>query len=160
LFPTIIVSIDDDVLTELQAVIKRLPQSFTKVYDRRTARVRTTMQNALQQEPGAPSYPIDWTSEAQKRYFFAVLFPKQGYQAYVRTHALSQGWKVTYSGLANGAQIAITNNAPERPYVEGEWQQGFHADTGWLYEGEVFREYEELLTDIAIDVWASWSEEI
>jgi hypothetical protein len=118
----------------------------------------------LQQEPGSPKYPIRWPSERQRRAFFATDGFGRGIPT-KRSHALSQAWQAivnveqitrfqvfTNSLIAFLAQFKITE-APTPPpptiivdvsnpvsyerYVEGENQQGFHKDTGWLYAPDV-----------------------
>lgn len=163
MFPKVKITIDDDVLKELQKTLGNLPKAFTQRFNRRTAGVRAELLRELQQEPGLPTHPIEWKSEAQRRYFWAAIAPQyldgEGhYTGYPRSHKLSQAWRVTYTSFDRGAVIAASNDDPARPYVEGDWQQPFHVNTGWLYEEEVFRKYRELFTDIAIDTWAAWSE--
>jgi hypothetical protein len=132
----------------------------------------------LQQEPGSPKYPIRWTSERQRRAFFATDGFGRGIPT-KRSHALSQAWQVivnveqitrfqvfTNSLIAFLAQFKITE-APTPPpptiivdvsnpvsyerYVEGENQQGFHKDTGWLYAPDVintgFQQAEVLMSE-------------
>lgn len=58
---------------------------------------------------------------------------------YQRTGALGLGWKLTPARfVGNAIAIDITNTASDRPsgrrymqYVQGPWQTGQHASTGW-----------------------------
>ena len=85
-------------------------------------------------EPGAVKTPIRWTSPRQMR--FVMMMKRKGLIAspYVRSHALSQGWYLSMDSISeDGLLIAMGNSAPHFRWVEGENQQGFHADTGWFY---------------------------
>lgn len=125
---------------------------------------RTQTLNRLQQEPGKPHYPIRWTSERQRRAFFATKGFGRGIPT-KRTHKLSQSWDVT----VNIQQISLFENfrvslvtflarfgmgtppTPPQPsiwvsvsnpvdyeiYVTGVYQQGFHHDTGWYQSASV-----------------------
>jgi hypothetical protein len=118
----------------------------------------------LQQEPGPPKYPIRWSSERQRRAFFASDGFGRGIPT-KRSHAMSQAWQVsvnveqitrfqvfTNTLIAFLARFKVAD-APTPPpptiivdvsnpvsytrYVEGKDQQGFHKDTGWLYAPDV-----------------------
>ena len=118
----------------------------------------------LQQEPGPVSYPIRWTSERQRKAFFATKGFGRGIP-YKRTGKLAKAWVVdiNFQGLRQfqvfreqilrdtgnidprkkriaakqppgvTTIITIDNPAHAERYVTGIQQQGFHADTGWLY---------------------------
>jgi hypothetical protein len=118
----------------------------------------------LQQEPGAPKYPIRWSSERQRRAFFASNGFGRGIPT-KRSHAMSQAWQVSinveqitrfqvFTNTLIGflARFKVTEPPTPPPptiivdvsnpvsytrYVEGEDQQGFHKDTGWLYAPDV-----------------------
>lgn len=87
---------------------------------------------SLRREPGDVKTPIQWTSEKQRKAYFASNGFGNGIP-YRRTHQLSQAWKVSLiynAGLF--AEIAIRNDNPAVVFVEGDRQQAFHAATGWL----------------------------
>jgi hypothetical protein len=132
----------------------------------------------LQQEPGPPKYPIRWTTERQRRAFFATNGFGRGIPT-KRTHAISQAWQVTINVEQITRFQVFTNNliaflarfkvsdAPTPPlptvivdvsnpvsytrYVEGENQQGYHKNTGWLYAPDVintgFQQAEVLMSE-------------
>ena len=112
--------------------------------------------------PGPVHYPIRWTSERQRRAFFAsdgfgrgIPTKRTGlvarWDVHVDYDALEtmRSWlfqlQVFLATLAHKARstlgsspkdiilIAITNTIPYQRYVTGENQQGFHRDTGWVY---------------------------
>jgi len=114
----------------------------------------------LQVEPGKPKYPIRWTSERQRKAFFATDGFGRGIPTR-RTHALSQGWRVFVDieqvnrieaftadlltfltrivggtppiARAPDVIIQVDNPVHYEQYVTGIHQQGFHQDTGWYY---------------------------
>lgn len=92
-------------------------------------------------------HPIEWTSERQRRYWFAVLLPrleKQGRidsYGYKRSKQLKEAWSWQGDNLPNGYELTIANSAKYASFVYGDLaktpaqsrrpQQKFHANTGW-----------------------------
>lgn len=121
---------------------------------------QTALLTKLQQQPGAPKYPIRWTSERQRRAFFATDGFGRGIPTR-RTGAVSQAWSVTvnYEQITRvqaftanllkflsrlkvaqppdpppaAVLIDVSNPVSYERYVTGYDQQGFHRDTGWIY---------------------------
>lgn len=120
----------------------------------------------LTQTPGKVKYPIRWTSERQRRAFFATKGFGRGIPT-KRTGAVAE-WTVfvDYDGieqlqtfkekiiafLANlnpnkkspslgadpsGLLVNISNPKDYQRYVTGVDQQGFHKDTGWVYTPDI-----------------------
>jgi hypothetical protein len=120
----------------------------------------------LQTEPGRPKYPIRWTSERQRRAFFATKGFGRGIPTR-RTHALSQAWRVTVNieqvnrieaytaalleyltRFVGGTPpvvptpdviVSVDNTTDYEQYVTGVNQQGFHQDTGWYSSPDVIQ---------------------
>ena len=97
------------------------------------------MSDALSPVPGAVKYPIDWTSEKQRRAFFATNGFGKGIPT-KRTGKLGKSWTMTSEdineGTHGGAEILISNSAAFAKYVIGappgtKPMQGFHLNTGW-----------------------------
>lgn len=84
--------------------------------------------------PGPVKYPIEWTSEKQRRAFFATDGFGHGIP-YQRTGKLALAWDFEIE--ENSA--VIRNKAPASPFVYGSlaksnpggFQQRFHINTGW-----------------------------
>lgn len=86
----------------------------------------------LRTEPGPVKRPIKWTSEKQRRAYFATNGFGHGIP-YVRTHQLSRSWRMELAFTTGEiVQIRVHNDSPALPFVEGEFQQRFHEITGWL----------------------------
>jgi hypothetical protein len=93
----------------------------------------------LYSEPGAVKRPIQWTSERQRRAFFATNGFGKGIPTR-RTRSIINAWEVGVNSEA-GMQINIKNENPATRYVVGSLQQDvrqatrfmqqFHRNTGW-----------------------------
>ena len=93
----------------------------------------------LRDEPPRVKYPIQWTSERQRRAYFAT----NGFGAgipYRRTGRLARGWTIALFDRGAGFTLDIRNNAKSAAFVYGSlaidgsgvrYQQRFHRNTGW-----------------------------
>ncbi len=107
----------------------------------------------LSQEPGPPHYPLRWKSARQRRKVMAML-RESGHWSYIRTHKISQGWRVVLETLADGVGVfGVVNNAPGVEFVQGDYAQPFHLDTGWVQAAPVIVQYGEALQDEVINAW-------
>lgn len=124
-------------------------EAFADEFAREAQRVALDTINALeplllanlQQQPGSVKRPIDWTSEKQRRAFFAT----DGFGAgipYRRTGRYAAGWYVNTTVTGGNIEMDIGNSAPYAQFVGGSlsqrsrnealvYQQQFHANTGW-----------------------------
>lgn len=94
----------------------------------------------LQQTPGKVKYPIAWTTEKQRRAFFATDGFGKGIPT-KRTGALANAWIVTFHGEGTRFNVVVQNEVPASRFVYGSlaqnlsqaarFQQGFHKTTGW-----------------------------
>lgn len=80
-------------------------------------------------------YPLEWSDRQRRAYFAKVRAGKTTFP-YRRTGALSQGWALRASKLANGARLTLSNETDYARWVVGsmgsdQGQQRFHAITGW-----------------------------
>lgn len=110
----------------------------------------------LAQEPGRVRYPIQWTSERQRRAFFAT----DGFGGgipYRRTHKLSNAWVVEVRGHA----IVIENPSDASKYVYGSlaqnrsaalrFKQRFHSNTGWQTATDTVSQWMDEITALYLD---------
>ena len=88
----------------------------------------------LRKEPGAVHYPIEWTSDKQRKAFFAT----DGFGGgipYKRSGELIHDWHVLTTVGSEGIKIDIYNGSDSAQYVYGDdtgkHQQWFHQNTGW-----------------------------
>lgn len=153
-------------------MIKQTIEFMTNTRDLRVSRELSTALkrwqsqtlNRLQQEPGPVKYPIRWTSERQRRAYFATKGFGRGIPTR-RTHELSQSWDVmiaidqitryeqfkvalldfmTKFGVGStptpppaSIWVSVSNPVDYEQYVTGIHQQGFHQDTGWYQSVKV-----------------------
>lgn len=94
------------------------------------------MGDLLSPEPGPVKYPIQWTSEKQRRAFFATDGFGKGIPT-KRRGKLGKSWVMTSEHIFGGVELLVANKAPYAQYVIGKPpgiapMQGFHRNTGWL----------------------------
>jgi hypothetical protein len=81
--------------------------------------------------PGPVTYPIQWTSERQRRAFFATDGFGHGIP-YHRTGGVAAAWRLVVTAtLSQGVTVVARNDSPAAPFVYGAWKQVFHTNTGW-----------------------------
>lgn len=80
--------------------------------------------------PGPAKKPIQWTSEKQRKAFFATDGFGHGIP-YRRTGRLAASWEVLTQVRDTGLTISIVNDNPAAPFVYGGFKQIFHTNTGW-----------------------------
>lgn len=109
----------------LLGVTKQATKATKPVLDRVTA------------APATVAYPIDWTSEKQRRAYFAT----DGFGAgipYQRTGLVVNSWELFAVERAGGqVEIILLNTSPQAVFVYGtfnnndRYQQRFHRNSGW-----------------------------
>lgn len=135
------------------AYIERLDAlpALTQGFARRlTIRVRSQMLKRLRTEPGRPDYPIQWTSEKQRRFVMAKL-TRENNLPYQRTHATSQAWGVSVTFGRDGGVITLENALPHSIYVYGPRQQRFLSK--WPEADTIALEGQERLENDLIEGW-------
>jgi hypothetical protein len=84
--------------------------------------------------PGPVVYPIRWTSDKQRKAFFATKAWGRGIPT-KRTGKTERSWKVIYVVASGGGEITLLNTEPHAKYIYGDangmHQQSFHRRTGW-----------------------------
>ena len=80
--------------------------------------------------PGAVRYPIQWTSDRQRRYVMAML-REQDNLSYKRTGETVNSIHFKYGQGGGSDYVAAETESPYAPFVVGQYQQKFHRNTGW-----------------------------
>lgn len=155
------ITIDTDVFDAITNVAKTAPRAVDALVNRSIrgdAEKRLIPQ--LQAEPSTVVYPVAWTTERQRRAFFAT----NGFGAGIptrRTGKTRAGWalvgEITSAGAGAGA-LRVENNVPAARYVYFPRQQQFHKNTGWVGSDTINRivfEESEVLMNKLIDGWYS-----
>lgn len=155
-------SIDTDfsALERISRDLDALPEQIQRAVER-TTQTAQPIRDQVARYPGPVKYPIEWTSERQRRAFFATNGFGSGIP-YQRTGGLGQAWQLTSVRSANGATLILGNRNPAAKYVYGFFgqpkpQQGFHVNTGWkTVSAESVRIrsllYEELFVQIVAEL--------
>lgn len=138
--------IDTDVVQAWRAQMDKTPALMQEAGSRVIQRYRADILDQLQRQPGPPKYPLRWKSERQRRFVMAKL-RRENNLPYRRTGRLAAGWRVLSNTVGNISEIAITNNVDYMPFVQGDWAQPFHLDTGWPQFAPIFTEWEPRLQD-------------
>jgi hypothetical protein len=117
-------------------VIDRQLEALQESVHRARARTKPKVDAVLAPSVGPVVYPIEWTSEKQRKAFFASNGFGRGIPT-KRTAALNEGWlsvSTTIPGL--GTNILIWNTKDYTQFVVGRFtpsthMQRFHRNTGW-----------------------------
>lgn len=135
------VQIDDVLAGDIKRTLEDAPKRMEAEIARIVKGLETSLlDDLLSFTPGPVRYPIQWTSERQRRAYFATDGFGHGIP-YRRTGRLVSAWRLRRYFSRAGNLITITNDAdpgfvignPARP----ELHQQFHANTGWPTPQEV-----------------------
>lgn len=148
----VVVTVPVDVLESIHKNIAQAPTRLgVEVFRAQNIIGQRAMQE-LKQTPGAPHYPLRWTSERQRRAFFATNGFGRGIPTQ-RTGALQQGWDYTIDKFSDGGTFRIINDVPYMRFVEGDDTQPFHLDTGWVQAAPILARYQEEAEAAVIAAW-------
>lgn len=147
------VTVDADVLSALEETYQRSPRTISTFLNRSLLpQYVKRAQQELTPYPWPVKYPIEWQSERQRRAFWAT----DGFGAgipYQRTRNLQHSWAFDIMTYPEGADVEIGNNADYARFVIGDWQQHFHANTGWPQIEDEAACLTHDLTDDVIDLY-------
>ena len=121
--------------------------------------VAEALRDAIAEYPGPVSYPIQWTSPAQRAAYHAK---RQGLGPYVRqtdpfSRRLGESWHTELRGDTEA--VVGSGDVPYARWVQSaEQQQPMHAATGWTTDEEAVEKVEqsraaERLLESAISKW-------
>jgi hypothetical protein len=144
--------VDSDIIKAYRDLARDMPKVTQKAFKGIVQRYSTKMLKELSTEPGKPRYPLRWKSARQRRYVMAKL-RREGNLPYQRTHKLARGWRVDTKATGNEGYMRVYNDVPSAVFVQGDFAQPMHLDTGWPQAAEVFVKYEELMVDDLIQTW-------
>jgi len=129
----------DDLIGYLDGYAQVAEEEFNAAY----TEVEPLLLNELQTEPGPTVHPIEWTSEKQRKAYFATDGFEHGIP-YQRTGALAKAWQISKQGFGLNVLIKVLNPNPASPFVygslsitnRGNHKQQFHSNTGWQTAGD------------------------
>lgn len=159
----ITVDVDPDIADAVSDSTKQAKRKFKALYRKAVEPLAQSAIRRLAIVPPKPRYPLRWKTEKQRRAFFATDGFGQGIPT-KRTGKLQKGWK--YELIADFEQglFTVYNDATTRNYftgavtfyeifVQGEFQQPFHADTGYPRSQDVLADVLVEAEDAIIKIW-------
>ena len=152
------VSVDDDVLEELQRTVRRSGALAKRAFKRQVTRERTRLLSELRYTPPKPTYPLRWQSPKQRAAFFATNGFGKGIP-YQRTGKMNAGWDLETIENMNALALLIINSELYTRFVVGDDAQRMHMDTGWRQAAPVIANSRERLNDGLIDTWFTLTDE-
>ena len=146
-----------ELFAQINQNIGQAPKLFQTAYKRNMGRVRSRWIRALGTEPPAASnaYALPWTSEKQRRAFFATKGFGRGIPTH-RTHELSKSNDVQIDTFDEGGTITVLNTSPSAKYVYGDIdtpQQVMFAKIGWLDPNEVNAQFQDEAVDVLTETF-------
>ncbi len=136
-------AIDTEWLNTLQQVHEIIPDAIDD-YARRDLRpfVSQRVDATLRVEPPVRAfpedYPLEWTSEKQRRYVMAKL-RREDNLPYQRTHEYVRGWHVWGDYTRGLTAIDVFHDGEVSEFVGGRQQQLMHRITGWANAPDVLQ---------------------
>lgn len=121
-----------DALDDFNTIVEQTAQETVNAY-------REPIKQRLGEIPGPVKLPVEWTSERQRRAYFATDGFGNGIP-YRRTNDLPQGWEVYAIVEAGTVAMIIRNPSKAAKFVYGplgassnpNFKQAMHRNTGWL----------------------------
>jgi hypothetical protein len=103
----------------------------------------------LQTIPGPPVYPIDWTSERQRKAFFASDGFGRGIPT-KRTGQIVAEWEGSFEETETGGLLLLQNWNPAVQFLQGVNVQQFHLNTGWVQIDDVADDAHAEMSEVAV----------
>lgn len=158
MFKRVYIKVDPDFLKIVREHVVNAPREFERTYSNTVEALGEETIRKLSEEPGKPRYPIRWTSERQRKFVMAKL-RRENNIPYKRTHAYSSAWMYQRRRTPSGGLFYVQNTAltdtgePLEQYIQGDRQQGFHADTGWIRADTIIKEAAQEAELLLITAW-------
>lgn len=141
---------------DLNGFIDAYPDLVFDAFETAFNRNAPKLQHELDFTPGQPKYPIQWTSDRQRKAFFASNGFGRGIPA-PRTGKLNKSWKLALVRRGDEAVLTVTNTAKYAAYVVGRVRprgkdpmQRMHKVTGWQPVAPTFEFWADAIRDDAI----------
>lgn len=122
-------------LTTVAGTLDNIPQLAsrvlrTKVRPYATKKLNSTLRKAPPARQWTEANPPPWTSEKQKRAYFASAGFGRGIPT-KRTNRHIKSWRTRAYYKKKAGALIIYSNDPRGPFITGKWQQKFHRMAGW-----------------------------
>jgi len=155
--------IESDILSALNEQISQLPAITRGAVSRVYRRYRARIIKDLAAYPGPPAGTFKNKATPKQRRYVMMLIRKGIWTG--RTGKLARSWKLSSRRANKAEQITLENTAenergqPYSPYVQGDYQQPFHLDTGWKAAAPIIVKYETLIGEALIEEWITLVDE-
>lgn len=146
------ITVDRDIFDAINEGAGKAPVLMATALKRTESRWKSRLMKRFRVIPGKPHYPIRWTSERQRRAFFATKGFERGIPT-IRTNKMINSWRLEHDTDSDGGVYSLTNDSGYEEFVTGIYQQGFHADTGWYESQSLIADAWVELEDVIIETW-------
>jgi hypothetical protein len=139
-------------LRRVKANIQRFPDRLRNALRGPLGRAANVALKQLTRIPGPPRYPLRWSSDRQRRAFFAT----DGFGGGIptrRSDSIVNEWRALFQQTKDGGTLIIENDHPAATFLQGSNQQPFHKDTGWVRVDDVSEDFLKLAGDVTADVF-------
>lgn len=133
-----------------------LPERFLQNLRRKLPSLREKVLTVTAVIPGPPPGPIlSKMTERQRRAFLGT----NGFGRGIPTPRMEEpggvlgAYELALNATPDGGQIDLTNPYPGAVFIVGEFQQPFHADTGWLPVDDAMPQNRIFAADTVYDTW-------
>lgn len=123
----------DELIARQNNTARQSPKLMATAMKRNVGRLKKRILAVRRKEPPPASraYPLPFTSDKQRRAFFATKGFGHGIP-YRRTGALAEAWDLQVVSSERGGEINITNDNPAAEFVYGVHRQRMFDKIGWL----------------------------
>ena len=150
---------ENNVFADLNKTAQDAPVRFREALKQRAQAVKTQALTALHDVPGPVVYAdngrLRWKNERQKRAFFA----SNGFGRGIPTGRVNEpggvlgAYDVTVNAEGFNGSMLLINNYPGAEFIIGDFQQPFHADTGWQRVDNAAAEIGPVFADVVVAAW-------
>lgn len=130
----------------------KLPGILTPLVRSNVPYIKNLMLPYLKANPGPVKYPIKWKTDKQRRAFFASNGFGNGIPT-KRTGEIIAAWRVVNKSRGFKGFLQLVNAHPAVDFVQGEDQQPFHKNTGWVTAQETIDKFQPVIDRRVDEDW-------
>lgn len=136
----------ENIRRNFETLKDRWQKTMTQIEGNRLAAQSLAKLKAI---PGPPHHPILWSSERQRKAYFASGGFGRGIPS-TRTGEIVGAWQGEFVANSEGGTLTLINRNPAVQFLQGARMQGFHVDTGWVPLDDVTTSAHKEMGDIAV----------
>lgn len=139
--------------TYIDGAEQRLADKLTVVPPRKKGSLRWARSKHPADADKKPNTKFGYYSR-QKAWWFATRRNADGtIKAYNRTGKLARSWRIVRRGNQYAMTIVARNTQKYAEFVIGDWQQPFHADTGWPLARKILTDEQTEMSKRIVSYW-------